>query len=1302
MKKRMSKNQKLVILFLSVIIIVELILLSEFTGFAISQLNKKTIVLEEEKILPVQSTCTDTDKGINIYIEGTTCDGGAGGGLPCYRDECNGDYILEYYCEDGITKGDWFECSSGMCSNGACFIDPDRAYYISLVVAEQDGGATIRVDDSTKEISLGGTKTIDYLPITLTRAKEYIDHYEATINVNLVFSQDKNYIQLHSSFPRKWYEFNLLDVSEENQSATFRIKTYDGEDVIKEISFGSENLGNLSLILKNPVYKNDSQMIADILVENLELISYANCFDTDGLNYTNKGNIYGNYTDGSPFSLFDYCDGDLLVEQTCELGQPYFRGLNCANYGSSCVNGACLPFNGTCIESDSGIDYFNYGNNYGYYSNLSFYDLNDYCLNNNTINEFYCPSNFSEVKNVLFNCSDINATCDGGYKRCILNLKSCTDSDGYDPIVFGYIYGIRSNSSSFQYNDTCVDNSSVIEYWCSSKDSYPISSERSCKLYLGNSNASCINGACVPSCRAASDLSGEQYVYGSYSNGTSFKIYDECIDNETLRRVKCDANGYYGEPFFEEYNCLANEFDGCVSNKCINICYKDKDCSPLEGYYCSGNKVFANTSRRCVNPGTINSYCEDVIGTTLVNDCGTNSQCVDGIKCCQKEPEKFFPIGLWMFNKTNFSVALDLNVNTILPIKYNIESNILFNKLLDDANKKSIKVFGNSPWYGWFIDDVIRKVKVNSVCGYNSFSRYIVMDEPYPEELDGLKRAYERIKFYDKQHPAYTTVHLPWIFEDFVETVQPNELDIHNFPIQPETPYPDEDSYEYDKAINEYGIVLSQARDITLRHNIPLWATTQSFVYQNEDNTQRDMLLSEARLLNYMPLAYGSKGISHFIDYSYPESGRVVSALIDINGQKTQRYYEIKEFNRKLKKIAPILLELNSTGACNSRFINYFPNQANIIINPSFETTTPTSIDGWNGDPNLVIANGATIGGCNSGSKCSKAIRANWGFHQIISGMQPDTYYELSYSLKEGPIETIPRVHIYSSTGESIIGCSSNPEDSWKRVSCVFRTPFTLTGNPVMYVISGTDPFDSNEFNYVDDIDLRKINPFGGGCNISSITEVSGNLEIGTFIDVNNDNYIMVVNRDTLNPITTDLTLSVDLSKYNNPYLIDLITGEIGQLNKGSSQITISKSLESGEGKVFKIGDVLCGDNNFDGRLSAADVLYLVNFIFKGGQDLIIPSVADVNGDGVISAADIIYLVNYLFKTGSAPTCSLGNSVSTQTTYSQSELQDYENKLKEVGIDIDLTTKSQTQIEQTQEESQNILEKFWNFVKEIF
>ena len=63
------------------------------------------------------------------------------------------------------------------------------------------------------------------------------------------------------------------------------------------------------------------------------------------------------------------------------------------------------------------------------------------------------------------------------------------------------------------------------------------------------------------------------------------------------------------------------------------------------------------------------------------------------------------------------------------------------------------------------------------------------------------------------------------------------------------------------------------------------------------------------------------------------------------------------------------------------------------------------------------------------------------------------------------------------------------------------------------------------------------------------------------------------------------------------------------------------------------------GDANNDSKLTVSDVVYLINYLFKGGPLPVRSYTADNNCDGKTSVSDVVYLINYLFKGGPPPGC---------------------------------------------------------------
>jgi len=91
----------------------------------------------------------------------------------------------------------------------------------------------------------------------------------------------------------------------------------------------------------------------------------------------------------------------------------------------------------------------------------------------------------------------------------------------------------------------------------------------------------------------------------------------------------------------------------------------------------------------------------------------------------------------------------------------------------------------------------------------------------------------------------------------------------------------------------------------------------------------------------------------------------------------------------------------------------------------------------------------------------------------------------------------------------------------------------------------------------------------------------------------------------------------------------------------GSLHITASKHNYRPYRGVISIKEIpfIYGDANGDGVINSADVVYLINYLFKGGPAPQPLEPGDVNCDGIINSADVVYLINFLFKGGPVPGC---------------------------------------------------------------
>ncbi|MCJ7496583.1 MAG: dockerin type I repeat-containing protein, partial [candidate division Zixibacteria bacterium] len=61
------------------------------------------------------------------------------------------------------------------------------------------------------------------------------------------------------------------------------------------------------------------------------------------------------------------------------------------------------------------------------------------------------------------------------------------------------------------------------------------------------------------------------------------------------------------------------------------------------------------------------------------------------------------------------------------------------------------------------------------------------------------------------------------------------------------------------------------------------------------------------------------------------------------------------------------------------------------------------------------------------------------------------------------------------------------------------------------------------------------------------------------------------------------------------------------------------------------------GDANGDGKCSLSDIVYLINYLFKGGSAPNPRQAGDANRDKKVTVSDCVYLINYLFKNGPPP-----------------------------------------------------------------
>ena len=71
--------------------------------------------------------------------------------------------------------------------------------------------------------------------------------------------------------------------------------------------------------------------------------------------------------------------------------------------------------------------------------------------------------------------------------------------------------------------------------------------------------------------------------------------------------------------------------------------------------------------------------------------------------------------------------------------------------------------------------------------------------------------------------------------------------------------------------------------------------------------------------------------------------------------------------------------------------------------------------------------------------------------------------------------------------------------------------------------------------------------------------------------------------------------------------------------------------------KVGLFPTYVFGDGTGDGIVDVADIVFLINYLYRGDDAPNPYGRGDVNRDCLIDVADIVYLINYLFKNGDPP-----------------------------------------------------------------
>lgn len=291
-------------------------------------------------------------------------------------------------------------------------------------------------------------------------------------------------------------------------------------------------------------------------------------------------------------------------------------------------------------------------------------------------------------------------------------------------------------------------------------------------------------------------------------------------------------------------------------------------------------------------------------------------------------PDTFYPILPWdnisprdslkNVANCNFNVVFLSDPNDIhraekLNLKVIIYQNI---NLKTDTNKmQSLRILSDVE-----IENEVKKLV--DISGHNeSVIGYFLKDEPSAFDFHSLATAVAAIKKYAPGKLAYinlfpnyashltsnqvssqlgTDTYTEYI-ERFINEVKPQFISYDNYMVQLSMDLRDKKS-----ALSYYDNLL-EVRRIGLKYNLPYWNTISSTqIRKNKTVPSMANMLFQA----YTSLAAGYHGISW---YKYMQKGYDYSP-IDNEQNKTLTWYYLKEVNRQISILGPIINQFISTG----------------------------------------------------------------------------------------------------------------------------------------------------------------------------------------------------------------------------------------------------------------------------------------------------------------------------------------------------------------------------------------------------
>jgi hypothetical protein len=293
---------------------------------------------------------------------------------------------------------------------------------------------------------------------------------------------------------------------------------------------------------------------------------------------------------------------------------------------------------------------------------------------------------------------------------------------------------------------------------------------------------------------------------------------------------------------------------------------------------------------------------------------------------------------------------------------------------------------------------------------------YHLRDEPSPEQYPDLAKGIAVVRKlapgkwpYINLLPGEGDAYDKYV-DDFVTICNPTVLSYDRYT-----------TYGVNDFLPIFWTNLAQMRDAGLKHKLDFWNVVLTATHWN----YRELTEADYRMEVFGSLVYGAKGIGFYKFMSgslpilgAPDLGNFRNAPLDQFGEKTLAWHWLRNINRQVHKLAPVLLKLNSNevyhigGVVPER--NHTPSETSLVKNiPEGEFVVGDFTHRENGKRYVMIVNRSMV----NSQRCAPEFRVSPGKVNYVSPVTGEVtpYVAWAYFLAPGQgvlLEINPEVKV--------------------------------------------------------------------------------------------------------------------------------------------------------------------------------------------------------------------------------------------------------------------------------------------------